>query len=51
MTGAHGNPLLGEQVGQVGIVHALDDKAGQCQLGVPESRMPLRARRPSTDAM
>ncbi|MCY1529706.1 hypothetical protein D9M68_648660 [compost metagenome] len=33
MAGAHGDALLGEQVRQVGVVHAVDAEAGQGQLG------------------
>ena len=32
MPGPHGNALLGQQVGKVGVVHALDHKTHQCQL-------------------
>ncbi|MNW05479.1 hypothetical protein D3C71_2017310 [compost metagenome] len=36
MAGAYGDALFGEQVGQVGVVHAIDAETGQGQLGGAE---------------
>ncbi|MNN19916.1 hypothetical protein D3C81_1331740 [compost metagenome] len=36
VSGTHGYPLLGEQVGDIGVVHAVDDEAGQRRLRCPQ---------------
>lgn len=36
MAGAHGNALLGEQVREVRVVHAIDDKTDQRDLWRPQ---------------
>ncbi|PAV68745.1 hypothetical protein WR25_19839 [Diploscapter pachys] len=34
--GAHGDTLFCQQVGDIGVVHAIDDETGQCHLGRAE---------------
>ena len=46
MTGAHGNTLFAQQVGEVGMVHAVDHKAGQGDGGRTEQAYTLALLQP-----